>query len=208
MPLSFQIYKVRSWSIINGHKSPNNIFKLFLLWYVLHSKVQNLSLCILSSFTPLFFLLHFNLLILFLFFHLQVRGHKFPALVFFFLFFCLVWLFALGYILNQAPHNKDFFWVWICKLKWCWIFWMNFHNASPNVLWKHLENFEMNIMNMQYSKAHLNMCYFHYLMIYHSLFSPLLFVTYNCNNQFIFIDLISIKMQAIFCQIFIEFKEL
>jgi hypothetical protein len=97
------------------------------------------------------------------------------------LFFCLVWLFALGYILNQAPHNKDFFWVWICKLKWCWIFWMNFHNASPNVLWKHLENFEMNIMNMQYSKAHLNMCYFHYLMIY--LFIILTFVVCHLQSQ-------------------------
>jgi hypothetical protein len=83
------------------------------------------------------------------------------------LFFYLVWFLALGYILNQALHNKAFFCVWIYKLKWCWIFWMNFDNAFPNVLWRHLEKFEMNIMSMQYSKAHLNMCntYFHYLMI-------------------------------------------
>lgn len=39
----------------------------------------------------------------------------------------------------------------------------------------------MNIMNMQYSKAHLNMCYFHYLMIY--LFIILTFVVCHLQSQ-------------------------
>jgi hypothetical protein len=29
---------------------------------------------------------------------------------------------------------------------------MNFYNNVPNVLWEHLNKFEMNLMNMKYQK--------------------------------------------------------
>jgi len=35
---------------------------------------------------------------------------------------------------------------------------MNFHNIIFNVLWKHLEKFEMDITNMEYPQTHLNVC--------------------------------------------------
>jgi hypothetical protein len=35
----------------------------------------------------------------------------------------------------------------------CWNFWMNFYNNICDVLWENLENFEMNLMSMEYSKA-------------------------------------------------------
>jgi hypothetical protein len=31
---------------------------------------------------------------------------------------------------------------------------MNMHNNIPNVLWEHLEKFEINLMNMKYLKTH------------------------------------------------------
>jgi hypothetical protein len=35
---------------------------------------------------------------------------------------------------------------------------MNFHNIISNVLWKHLEKFEIDLTNMDYPKTHLNVC--------------------------------------------------
>jgi len=33
---------------------------------------------------------------------------------------------------------------------------MNFYNNVPNVLWEHLNNFEMNLMSMKYQNKFLN----------------------------------------------------
>jgi hypothetical protein len=35
---------------------------------------------------------------------------------------------------------------------------MNFHNVIFNVLGEHLKKFLMNLMSIEYLKAHLNMC--------------------------------------------------
>jgi hypothetical protein len=31
---------------------------------------------------------------------------------------------------------------------------MNMHNNIPNVLWEHVDKFEINLMNMKYVKRH------------------------------------------------------
>jgi hypothetical protein len=48
---------------------------------------------------------------------------------------CLIFIMVIGY------------------LNWCWIFCTNLYNNTFNVLlWKHLVNFENNLMSMEYPK--------------------------------------------------------
>jgi hypothetical protein len=76
--------------------------------------------------------------------------------VFFNIWFSKVHYIGKNNFKRVKPYGTIFFST--SKLNGCWIWWMNFHISLSNVLWKHLEKFEMNLMNMKYPKTHSNVC--------------------------------------------------